>query len=58
MMKAHITVYAGRPETTQCSSYVQQSGESGKYRFYTIERCVVYFHTAFQHLNGHHILLD
>ena len=58
VMEGHNTVHAGRQETTQCFSYVQQSGESGKYIFYTIERCVVYFHNAFQFLNGHHILLD
>ena len=36
-MEGHSTVYAGRPETTQCSSDVQQSGESGKYRFHARE---------------------
>ena len=55
-MEGHSTVHAGRTETTQCSSYVKQSGESGKYIFRTTERCVVYFHTAFQYLNGHNIL--
>ena len=39
------TDHAGRPETTQCSSYVQQSGESNKYRFHAIERAVLFTFT-------------